>query len=55
VANLPEKRSMQNCYVDILLFSGRLATYLAKGLRHIIRNIKTKIVAFQTHRVGGSS
>jgi hypothetical protein len=38
-----------NGYVDIHLFSGLLAPYLAKRLGHIIRNINTKIVAFQTH------
>jgi hypothetical protein len=42
-------------HTDILLFFGRLATYLAKRLGHIIIHINTKIVAFQTHIVGGSS
>jgi hypothetical protein len=45
----------QNGYVEILIFSGRLATAIAARLRHIIRNINTNILAFQTHRVGGSS
>jgi hypothetical protein len=38
----------KNGYFDILLLSGR-ATYRAKWLGHILRNINSNIVAFQTH------
>jgi hypothetical protein len=50
-----QKNNGQNGYFDILLFSGRLATYLSKRLGHTLSNINTNIVVSQAHIVDVSS